>query len=63
LKGDSLSKARTALSETHCTLGKVMTPKRNHGHLVVASQSVKAGLKRPNGAVVAVTLRVARKRR
>jgi sRNA-binding protein len=63
LKGDSLSKARTALGKAHCALGKVVMPKHSHGRLAVAGQSVKAGLKRPNGTAVGVTLHVARKRR
>jgi hypothetical protein len=56
LKGDSLSRARRALSRAHCRLGKVSKPRRRHGALVVTAQSVRAGRKSAKGAGIAVKL-------
>lgn len=56
LKGDSLNGARRALSRAHCSLGKVSTPRKHHGALVVTTQSVQAGRKLANKAAVAVKL-------
>jgi hypothetical protein len=67
LKGDSLSKARKALTKAHCKLGKVTKPKVKKGHkapkLVVASSKPKAGTKHPAGTKVAVTLGPAPKKK
>ena len=52
LKGDSLSKARRALSKAHCKLGKISKPRKHRGALVVTAQSVRAGRKSAKEAVV-----------
>jgi hypothetical protein len=57
LKGDSLSKARRALSKAHCKLGKVTTPRgSSRAALVVTHQRTAPGKKLPAGARVDVTL-------
>lgn len=57
LKGDSLSKARRALSRTHCRLGKVTIPSGSAGAvLVVTHQRTAPGKKLPTGTRVGVTL-------
>ena len=60
LKGDSLSKARRALSKAHCKLGKISKPRKHRGALVVTAQSVRAGRKSAKGAGVSVKLGPAR---
>lgn len=56
LKGDSLAKAKRALSKAHCSLGKVTRPKHSHGQLVVLSQGARAGSTHPAGFKVGVKL-------
>lgn len=56
LKGDSLVKAKRALSKAHCSLGKVTRPKHSHGKLVVFSQRARAGSTHPTGFKVGVKL-------
>ncbi len=56
LKGDSLAAARSALTKAHCKLGRVLTPQRRHGALIVTSQGSPSGTKLPRGAAVAVRL-------
>ena len=57
LKGDSLSKARRALSKAHCKLGKVTTFRGSSGgSLVVTYQRTAPGKKLATGARVGVTL-------
>jgi hypothetical protein len=62
LRGESLSAARKALRNAHCTLGKVTRPARRDGQLVVATQSVRAGRNLAWGAPVAVKLGPATRR-
>jgi hypothetical protein len=56
LKGDSLNGARRALNKAHCSLGRVSTPRKHHGALVVTAQGVRVGRTLAKGAVVAVKL-------
>ncbi len=63
LKGDSLTATRHVLAKDHCRLGKVSKPHKYRGALVVMKQSAKAGTKLTNGAVVAVKLGPASKKR
>jgi len=56
LKGDSLTKAKRALNNAHCSLGTVRRPKHSHGTLVVRSQGVPAGSTHFAGFSVAVRL-------
>jgi hypothetical protein len=56
LVGKSLARARRALRTAHCNLGTVRRPTTAHGRLVVVAQSVRAGRKLPNDAVIAVRL-------
>lgn len=56
LKGESLNAARRTLGKAHCSLGKVSTPRKHHGALVVTAQSIQAGRKLAKGAAVAVKL-------
>jgi hypothetical protein len=57
LKGDSLSKARHALSKADCKLGKLTTPRNSSaGSLVVTHQRVAPGKKLAVGTRVGVTL-------
>jgi hypothetical protein len=57
LKGDSLTAAHRALDRAHCSLGKVIEPKKHRGRLVVVAQSVQSGRTLAKGSKVAVTLR------
>jgi hypothetical protein len=57
LKGKSLTTARKLLHKAHCTLGKVKRPRHSrHHHLVVGSQSPRAGKRLANDAKVNVKL-------
>jgi Trypsin len=57
VKGDSLDKARRALSKAHCKLGKVTMPDGSSGAvLVVTHQRTAPGKKLPAGTRVGVTV-------
>jgi virginiamycin B lyase len=63
LKGKTLGDAHRALTRAHCGLGKVNRPRPAHGRgtgtrrsLVVKSESLRAGTKRPAGTSVSLTL-------
>lgn len=57
LVGDSLPKARRALREAHCRLGKISRPRRHeHVLLVVTRQSMRRGRRLEAGADVALTI-------
>jgi hypothetical protein len=51
-----VSTAKRALIKVHCKLGKIITPHRQHGTLVVAAQNPPPGKQLPNGAAVSVRL-------
>ncbi len=64
LNGNTLSEARRSLTRAHCALGKVDRPRKpahrprtgTRRSLVVKSESPRAGIRRPAGASVSVTL-------
>lgn len=56
LKGDSLSKAASALRRSHFRLGKVHKPHTVGANLVVVSQQLRPGAKLAAGTAVAVVL-------
>jgi len=56
LSGKTLAQATKALTAAHCRLGKVTKPKSPKTGLVVASQTLKAGAKRPASTRVGVRL-------
>jgi hypothetical protein len=56
LKGDSLRRARRALVNAHCRLGKVSRRRGVHRALIVIRQSPAHGRKLRQGSAVAVTL-------
>ena len=60
LKGDSLAKAKKALANAHCAVGKITQPKVKKGHkagkLVVGSTKPGTGAKLTAGSKVAIKL-------
>jgi hypothetical protein len=56
LSGHSLPAARRLLDASHCALGHVHGRHAGHAAQDIASQSIKAGARRPSGTLVAVTL-------
>ncbi len=56
LRGDTLTRARRALSKAHCRLGKVREVRTRKGTLVVAHQQSLPGERLASGARVGVTL-------
>lgn len=63
LRGDTLIAARRAIDKAHCRLGEVRKPRGSRGRLVVVSQTVRHGRKLAAGAVIAVTMGIARSAR
>jgi hypothetical protein len=56
LKGDSLARARSALSKAHCRLGKVVRSGSGQKGLVIVGQSRRRGTRLTHRAAVAVRL-------
>jgi hypothetical protein len=60
LKGDTLIKARRALSKAHCRLGVVRESHHHRGMLIVVGQGDRHGEKLAGGTVITVTMGTAR---
>jgi len=56
LRGTSLARARMLLKRGNCRLGKVTRRRSRSANGVVTAQSPRAGVQRPAGTVVAVTI-------
>jgi hypothetical protein len=56
LRGDTLTRAKRALTKAHCQIGSVSRPRHAHGRFIVTHQAQPAGKRESAGSRVDVTL-------